>query len=87
MKHRHLTIVSSVSSEPGNVRKSCSGSQSVSCRMGECWRLFRWFLRGGAPFKTLWRRCVSRSRDARVTVVPVRAREVVPTDKKAASGK
>jgi hypothetical protein len=87
MNHRHLTVVAGSSSESETVGKSCRGSQSLSCRMGECWRLFRWFLRGGAPLRTIMRRCVLRSRYPRALVAPVSSNVVPHTDKKAASAK
>ncbi len=85
MEHRHLKVVSGALSGSENVQKSCRESQSVSCRASECWRLFRWFLRGGAPFHAFWRRCALRSRPVVAVMVPPRQNATSEPDKKAAA--
>ncbi len=85
MEHRHLRVVPGAVSGPANVQKSCHESQSVSCRAGECWRLFRWFLRGGAPFHTFWRMCALRSRPVSASIVPPKGIAETESGKKAAS--
>jgi hypothetical protein len=84
MERRHLRVVSGALSEPGEVHRSCHESQSVSCRASECWRLFRWFLRGGASFHTFWRRCALRSRPVSAIIVPPRENVAAESGKKSA---